>query len=103
MEWMKVKINRLAAKQLKKMLELKEAEGQMIRVAVSQMHEDHAHYEIRLDTPKEYDEIVNTDKDIDILLDTREEFLDGIWIQYFFVPEEGFVITNSSKSGDRHR
>lgn len=100
---MKVKINRLAAKQLKKMLELKEAEGQMIRVAVSQMHEDHAHYEIRLDTPKEYDEIVNTDKDIDILLDTREEFLDGIWIQYFFVPEEGFVITNSSKSGDRHR
>ncbi|GGH77101.1 iron-sulfur cluster insertion protein [Pullulanibacillus pueri] len=99
---MKVKINRNAAKQLKKMLETEEAEGKMIRVAVSHMHGDHAHYEISFDTPKENDEIVKTDKDIDILLDTREEFLDGIWIQYFFVPQEGFVITNSLKGGHHH-
>jgi len=99
---MNVKINRNAAKELKKMLDTEEAEGKMIRVYVTQMHGDHAHYGIMFDTPTEHDEIVSTDKDIDILLDTREEFLDGIWIQYFYVGEEGFVITNSSKGGHHH-
>ena len=94
---MKCKINRNAAKVLKKMLAADDAEGKMIRVYISHMHGDHAHYGISLDTPGEHDEIVHTDKDIDILLDAREEFLDGIWIQYFFVNDEGFVITNPSK------
>lgn len=99
---MKVKINRNAAKELKKMLETEEAQGKMIRIFVTHMHGDHAHYGIDFDTPKEHDEIVKTDKGIDILLDTREEFLDGIWIQYFYVDIEGFVITNPSKGGHHH-
>lgn len=28
------------------------------------------------------------------MLDSREPYLDGIWIQYFYVPQEEFVITN---------
>lgn len=99
---MKCKINRNAAKVLKKMLESEEAEGKMIRVYVTQLHGDHAHYGVKLDTPTEHDEIVKTDKDIDVLLDTRDEFLDGVWIQYFYVPREEMVITNSSKGSHRH-
>jgi Fe-S cluster assembly iron-binding protein IscA len=94
---MKCKVNQKAAKALKKMLELPEAEGKMIRVEVTELHGNHAHYAIKLDTQKEHDVIIKTDKDIDILLDSREDFLDGIFVQYFFVPQEGFVITNSSK------
>jgi Fe-S cluster assembly iron-binding protein IscA len=101
---MKVKINRNAAKQLKNMLETDpEAQGKMIRVYVTHIHGDHAHYGIAFDTPNEHDEVVKTDKDIDIILDTRDrEFLDGIWIQFFYVPEEEFVITNPSKGGHHH-
>lgn len=100
---MKVKINRNAAKELKKMLEVEDAEGKMIRVYITEMHGNHAHYGIRLDNPNEDDEIVKTDKDIDILLDSREEFLDGIWIQYFYVgTNPGFVITNPQKGGHVH-
>lgn len=99
---MDCKINRNAAKQIKKMLESEEAEGKMIRVIITEMHGDHAHYDLALDTPTEHDEIVKTDKDIDVLLDTREEFLDGVWIQYFHVPQEGFVITNSQKGHHHH-
>lgn len=94
---MKCKINRNAAKVLKDMLNTEEGQGKMIRVYISHMHGDHAHYGISFDSPTEHDEIVKTDKDIDILLDAREEYLDGIWIQYFFVDNEGFVITNPSK------
>ena len=72
---MKCKINRNAAKVLNKMLSTEEAEGKMIRVFITHMHGDHAHYDIKLDTPTDHDEVVKTDKDIDILLDKREEFL----------------------------
>ncbi len=100
---MKVKINRNAAKQLKKMLETEEAQGKMIRVFVEHVHGDHAHYGISYDTPSEHDEVVKTDKDVDIILDTRDrEWLDGIWIQFFFVPEEEFVVTNPSKGHHHH-
>lgn len=100
---MKVKINRNAAKELKRMLETEEeAQGKMIRIYISHMHGDHAHYGIAYDTPQENDEIVKTDKGIDILLDKNEDFLDGIWIQYFHVDNEGFVITNPSKGGHHH-
>ena len=99
---MKCKINRNAAKELKKMLEKEEAEGKMFRVYVSHMHGDHAHYELMLDTPTEHDEVVKTDKDIDIILDTREEFLDGVWVQFFYVPQEEWVITNPSKDSHGH-
>lgn len=99
---MKCKINRNAAKVLKNMLNSEEAEGKMIRVFVTQQHGDHAHYDIKLDTPTENDEIVKTDKDIDILLDKRDGFLDGVWIQYFYVPREEFVITNPSNGSHTH-
>ncbi|MHA6250810.1 iron-sulfur cluster assembly accessory protein [Oceanobacillus sp. CAU 1775] len=100
---MKVKINRNAAKELKKILADEEAQGKMIRVYITEMHGNHAHYGIDLDTPKEHDEIVKTDKEVDILLDSREEFLDGIWIQYFYVGDNpGFTITNPSKGGHVH-
>jgi iron-sulfur cluster insertion protein len=91
---MKCKINRHASKVLKEMMASEEGAGKLIRVYVTHMHGDHAHYDWRFDTPTEHDEIVKTDKDIDILLDTREKYLDGVWIQYFYVPKEEFVITN---------
>lgn len=98
---MKVKINRNAAKVMKEMLKTAE-EGQMFRVIITHMHGDHAHYDLVLDTPKEHDEVVKTDKDIDIIVDAREEYLDGVWIQYFYVPREEFLITNPSKGGHHH-
>ncbi|MCH1624664.1 iron-sulfur cluster assembly accessory protein [Fredinandcohnia quinoae] len=100
---MKVKINRNAAKVMNKMLNDPESEGKMIRVIITEQHGDHAHYALQFDNPTEHDEIVKTDKDIDILLDTRDaDFLDGVWIQFFYVPEEGFVITNPSKGHHHH-
>ncbi|GAB3053002.1 iron-sulfur cluster assembly accessory protein [Virgibacillus ainsalahensis] len=98
---MKVKINRNAAKELKKMLETKEAEEQMIRVFVTVDHGDHAHFDIKLDTPTENDEIVKTDKDIDILMEKDVNFLDDIWIQYYYVDNRGFEISNL-KTGAHH-
>ena len=65
---MKVKINRNAAKELKKMLESEQAEGKMIRIYVTEIHGDHAHYGITFDTKNEHDTVVETDKGIDILL-----------------------------------
>lgn len=99
---MKVKINKNAAKVLKEMLATEEAEGKMIRVFITHMHGDHAHYDLKYDTPTENDEVVTTDKGIDIIVDKREEFLDGVWIKYFFVPEPQFEITNPSKEGNGH-
>lgn len=36
------------------------------------------------------------------LLDKSNEFLDGVWIKYFYVPKEGFEITNPSKDHHSH-
>ncbi|MEK5440459.1 MULTISPECIES: iron-sulfur cluster assembly accessory protein [unclassified Fredinandcohnia] len=100
---MNVKINRNAAKTMKKMLESEESEGKMLRVVITEVHGDHAHYALQFDNPTEHDEIVKTDKDIEVLLDTRDaEFLDGVWIQFFYVPEEQFVITNPKKGHHHH-
>jgi Fe-S cluster assembly iron-binding protein IscA len=99
---MKCKINRNAAKVLKNMLSSEEAEGKMLRVYVTENHGNHAHYDLKLDTPTEHDEVVLTDKDIDILLDKREDFLDGVWIQYFYVPQEELIISNPSKGHPNH-
>jgi Fe-S cluster assembly iron-binding protein IscA len=99
---MNCKINRNAAKVLNKLLNSEEGQGKRIRVVITHMHGDHAHYDIELDTPTEHDEIVKTDKEIDVLLDKREELLDGVWIKYFYVPEEGFEITNPLKENHSH-
>ena len=101
---MKCKINRNAAKVLKEMLNSEEGKGKMIRVFITHMHGDHDHYDIKLDTATEHDEVVKTDKDIDVLLDKREEFLDGVWIKFFYVPKEGFEINNPVKDREgNHR
>ncbi|GAA5415770.1 hypothetical protein Pryu01_00802 [Paraliobacillus ryukyuensis] len=99
---MKCKINRNAAKVLKQWLNSDGVEGKMVRVYVTEHHGNHAHYDVMLDEPTEHDEIVHTDKDIDVLLDSRDDFLDGVWVQYFYIPEEGFVISNSSKGHPPH-
>ena len=101
---MKVKVNRHAAKALKKMLEedRASAEGKLFRVYVTNMHGDHAHYDLMLDTPTENDEVVKTDKDIDFILAKDDEYLDGVWIQLFHVPKEEWLITNPTKGGHHH-
>lgn len=99
---MKVKINRNAAKVLKKLLEQEENNGKMVRVFVSSHHGDHVHYDFTFDTPGEDDVVVETDKDISVILNKNDEWLDGVWIQYFYVPKEGFVITNPKKGNHHH-
>lgn len=99
---MQCKINKNAAKIIKKELESDENQGKMVRVHVTEAHGDHVHYGITFDTPKETDEIVKTDKEIDVILEAGNEWLDGVWIQYFYVPNEGFVVTNPKKGNNHH-
>ncbi|MEC0246581.1 iron-sulfur cluster assembly accessory protein [Paenibacillus chitinolyticus] len=94
---MNVKISRNAAKVLKLELEKEENQGLLVRVQVSHNHGDHAHYALGLDTQTENDVVVSTDKDVDVLLEKDEPLLDGIRIDYFYIPQEGFMITNPSK------
>ncbi|MFJ5712919.1 iron-sulfur cluster assembly accessory protein [Neobacillus sp. NPDC093127] len=99
---MKVKINRHAAKALQKMLEQEEAQGKMFRVYVTSIHGDHAHYDLMLDTPTENDVVVKSDREIDFILDKNDENLNSIWIQYFHVPKEEWLITNPTKGSHHH-
>lgn len=94
---MHCKMNRNAARVFREWLKDEKAGGKMVRVYVTEIHGNHAHYGVMLDEPNEHDEIVHTEKGIDVLLDTREDFLDGVFIQFLYVPEEQFVISNSSK------
>ncbi|MBJ6359816.1 iron-sulfur cluster assembly accessory protein [Paenibacillus sp. GCM10012307] len=94
---MKCKISRNAAKVLQLELDKAENEGKLLRVFVTHAHGDHAHYGMQLDVPTEADVVVSTDKEIDVILAKDDPFLDGIRIDYFYVPEEGFAITNPSK------
>ena len=94
---MKCKITRNAAKKIQEELDKEENKELKLRVMVTHSHGDHAHYGMDLDLPKENDEIVMTDKGIEVLLDKNEPFLDGIVIDYFYVPQEGFAVTNPSK------
>ena len=66
-------------------------------VFITHKHGDHAHYGMDLDTAKENDAVVETDKGITVLLDQSEPLLDGIRIDYFYTPQEGFAITNPSQ------
>ncbi|TYR80460.1 iron-sulfur cluster assembly accessory protein [Priestia megaterium] len=95
---MKVKINRNAAKVFNNALNSPEGQGKMIRVYVTVDHGDHAQYDWKFDTPNEHDEIVHSDKEIAILLDKCDPFLEAIWIQYFHVPEPEFVISSLNHS-----
>ncbi|QWU18036.1 Fe-S cluster assembly iron-binding protein IscA [Paenibacillus sophorae] len=94
---MKVKITRNAAKVIKKQMDLEENKDLKLRVLITHSHGDHAHYGLDLDTPKENDEIIPTDKDIDVILEKGQPLLDGVKVDYLYFPEEGFVITNPSQ------
>lgn len=94
---MKCKISRNAAKVIKVELDKPESEGKLLRVFVTHAHGDHAHYGLGVDEPSDNDVVVSTDSGIDVILEKGNEFLDGVRIDYFYVPEEGFVITNPSK------
>lgn len=94
---MNCKISRNAAKMIKLELDKPENAGKLLRVFVTHAHGDHAHYGMGVDEPGEKDTVVSTDKGIDVILEKDNEFLDGIRIDYFYMPEEGFAITNPSK------
>lgn len=94
---MNCKITRNAAKVLLKELAGEENKEMKLRVIITHSHGDHAHYGLELDTPSDNDEVVMTDKDIEVILAKDQPLLDGIKIDYLFLPEEGFVITNPSK------
>ncbi|THF79918.1 iron-sulfur cluster assembly accessory protein [Cohnella fermenti] len=94
---MKCKITRNAAKVLLKEIEKPENEGLKLRVFVTHAHGDHAHYGMDLGKEQEGHIVVSTDKGIDVLLKEGDDFLDGIIIDYLYLPQEGFVITNPSK------
>ena len=94
---MKCKITRNAAKVLKAELDKEENQELKLRVIVTNVHGSHAHYGLDLDKPTDDDEIVSTDKGIDVLLNKNEPLLDGVTIDYLYLPQEGFVISNPSK------
>jgi Fe-S cluster assembly iron-binding protein IscA len=94
---MNCKISKNAAKVIKAELDKPENEGKMLRVYVTHSHGDHAHYGMAIDVASDKDVIVSTDKEIDVILEKGNEFLDGVRIDYFYVPEEGFAVTNPTK------
>lgn len=94
---MNVKISRIAAKMILMELEQEENKEVKLRVYITHKHGEHAHYGMGVDTPKENDVVVSTDKGIDVILQKDEPLLDGIRIDYFYVPQEGFAITNPGK------
>jgi Fe-S cluster assembly iron-binding protein IscA len=94
---MNCKITRNAAKMLSKELEQEQDKELKIRVLIAHKHGDHAHYAIDLDKPTDKDEVVATDKGIDVVLAKDEPLLDGIKIDYLYFPQEGYEVTNPSK------
>ncbi|RUT38787.1 iron-sulfur cluster assembly accessory protein [Paenibacillus anaericanus] len=94
---MNVKITRNAAKVIKKELDKEENKGHALKVFITHAHGDHAHYGLDLTKPTDKDNVVSTDKEIDVIIDPNEPLLEGIKIDYLYFPEEGFVITNPSK------
>jgi Fe-S cluster assembly iron-binding protein IscA len=94
---MKCKITRNAANVLRRELDKPENVDKKLKVFVTHSHGDHAHYGMDLGQATDKDEIVATDKDIDVVLTKGDSFLDGVVIDYLYFPKEGFVITNPSK------
>lgn len=94
---MQCKITRNAAKIIQQELDKEDNKSLKLRVIVTHSHGDHAHYGLDLDEPTDNDEVIATDKGIDVLLAKNEPMLDGVKIDYLYMPEEGFVITNPAK------
>jgi iron-sulfur cluster insertion protein len=95
---MNCKITRNAAKLLKQELEKEENAGMKLRVVITHAHGDHAHYGLDMDEQTDDDVLVQTDKDIEVLLARKDaDWLDGVKIDYLYFPEEGYVITNPTR------
>jgi Fe-S cluster assembly iron-binding protein IscA len=94
---MNCKITRNAANVLGRELEKPENADKKLRVVITHSHGDHAHYGLDMDNPTDNDEVVSTDKGIDVILARGEALLDGVIIDYLYFPQEGFVITNPGK------
>ncbi|MFC4099924.1 iron-sulfur cluster assembly accessory protein [Paenibacillus xanthanilyticus] len=94
---MKCKISRNAAKVLQAELDKPEHEGKFLRVYVTHSHGDHAHYGLGIDDQSDKDVLVDTDSGIKVLLEKDNDFLDGVRVDYFYSPEEGFAVTNPTK------
>ncbi|WP_274649855.1 HesB/IscA family protein [Paenibacillus humicola] len=95
---MKCKITRNAAKIIRQEMDKPENTGKLLRVLITHAHADHAHYGLQFeDAAGPNDEVVETDKEIAVLLEKDAELLDGVKIDYLYLPQEGFVITNPSK------
>ncbi|MDU4696714.1 MULTISPECIES: HesB/IscA family protein [Paenibacillus] len=94
---MNVKITRNAAKVIQKELAKEENQGLALKVFITHSHGDHAHYGLDLAKPTDSDQIIKTDKEIDVIVEGTDPLLDGVKIDYLYFPEEGFVITNPSK------
>jgi len=94
---MKVKITRNAAKVIKREMDKEENTDLVLKVFITHAHGDHAHYGLDLVKPDDKLTLVSTDKEIDVLVDANEPLLEGVKIDYLYLPEEGFVITNPSK------
>ncbi|WP_411349581.1 HesB/IscA family protein [Paenibacillus sp. WLX2291] len=99
---MKVKITRNAAKVIKQEMDKPENAGLKLRVFVTHSHGDHVHYGMDLAEPQSNEEVVSTDKEIDVAVDPNEAWLDGVKVDYLYTGEEGFVITNPSKGDHGH-
>ncbi|CAM2961871.1 iron-sulfur cluster assembly accessory protein [Paenibacillus sediminis] len=100
---MNCKITRNAAKKIKEELAKEENKGLLLKVVITHHHGDHVHYGLDLAKPTDKDTVVSTDKEIDVILDPNEPFLDGVKIDYLYFPEEGFIITNPSKGDHGHQ
>jgi Fe-S cluster assembly iron-binding protein IscA len=94
---MNCKITRNAVNVLRREMDKPENAEKKLKVFVTHSHGDHAHYGMDWGQATDKDEIVATDKDIDVILTKGEDLLDGVRIDYLYFPKEGFVITNPSK------
>ncbi len=94
---MKCKITRNAAKKIAEVLAEETDKDLKLRAYVTHKHGSHAHYGLTLDKPTDKDVVVSTDKEIDVILQADEDMLDGLVIDYLYIPNEGFVLTNPAK------
>jgi Fe-S cluster assembly iron-binding protein IscA len=97
---MNCKITRNAAKVISKELEKEENKELKLRVMITHSHGDHAHYGMDLDKQTDNDELIMTDKEIEVILAKDQPLLDGVKIDYLYFPKEGFVITNPSQGNN---
>jgi Fe-S cluster assembly iron-binding protein IscA len=98
---MQCKVTPSAKKQILGILKEQEDKNLKLRVYVTDVHGDHAHYGIGLDYPKPTDIINASTPGLEILLEKNNEFLNGIVLDYD-AAQGSFFITNPSKGHHHH-